>query len=123
MRDASVLEDSALTSRATIALKRHEAPAAIMVTVEEAKKMTVPKLKAELGKLGLSQSGQKAELLARLLTLPSVDSHDAQASPGGVAVAVPGVEIAVAEGHENSVESDERGVVLKLEDVPDPVPA
>ena len=38
-----------------------------MVTTDEAKKLTVPKLKDELGKLGLSTDGLKAVLLARLL--------------------------------------------------------
>ena len=38
-----------------------------MVTVDEAKKLTVPKIKKELEKLGLDQEGLKPVLLARLI--------------------------------------------------------
>ena len=68
--------------------RRHPPPwtcprvAHTMVTVEEAKKLTVPKLKAELTALGLSTDGLKAALLARLLeAITAAAAPPAEAAP------------------------------------------
>ena len=76
------------------------------MTADEAKKLTVPKLKAELRKIGLSTTGLKAVLQERLLDAIAQAPHgEAEAEDEQVAEQVPGK--AEATGTEQSAAADD----------------